>query len=187
MSDQPQHPSAADHPARMPDSADAVRARRRRLLGAAARGAPLLVSLPTQASAAALGSAYRGAINDAANPPVLVSSTGDGWIRVSGRRFVGSYTLASDPGVPPVQYNGQIFKVDGNWYDTSGQLAVPGTGSEQPVFLAVLFATSVTPGSAGATELGAWPRYIGAGQALHLSSWSSLSPSGVPGPNWVVG
>jgi hypothetical protein len=187
MSDQPQHPSAADQSAHIPEGADAMRERRRRLLGVAARGAPLLVSLPSQASAAALGSAYRGAINDATNPPVLVSSTGDGWIRVPGRRFVGSYTLASDPAVPPMQYNGQIYQVDGNWYDTGGQAAVPGTGAEQAVYLAVLFATSFAPGSAGATEMGPWPRYIGAGQALHLSSWSSLSPSGVPGPNWVVG
>jgi hypothetical protein len=164
-----------------------VRARRRRLLRAAASGTPLLVSLPSQASAAALGSAYRGAANDAANPPPLVSSTGDGWIRVPGRRFVGSYTLVNDLGVPPVQYNGQLYLVDGNWYDTGGQPALPGKGSEQDVLLAVLFATSMAPGNAGATELGAWPRYVGPGQALHLSSWSSLSPNGVPGPNWVVG
>lgn len=187
MSDPSPHFPASAPPAPAPDGDDAVRIRRRRLLGAAARGAPLLVSLPTQASAAALGSAYRGAINDANNPPALVSSSGDGWIRVPGRRFVGTYTLVNDLGVPPVSYNGQLFRVDGNWYDTGGQPAIPGKGVEQDVFLAVLFATSVAPGNAGASELGAWPRYVGPGQALHLSSWSSLSPHGVPGPNWVVG
>jgi hypothetical protein len=174
------------HLSKSPDP-DAVRERRRRLLRMAGGGAPLLVSLPGRASAAALGSAYRGAINDANNQPSLVSSVGDGWIRVPGLRFVGTYSLASDPGVPPLQDSGQLFRVDGQWYDTRGQLAVPIDGSEAPVFLAVLFATSFQPGSGGATELGAWPRYVGAGQALHLSSWSSLSPSGAPGPNWVVG
>lgn len=164
-----------------------VRERRRRLLRMAGGGVPLLVSLPGRASAAALGSAYRGAINDASSQPPLVSSAGDGWIRVPGLRFFGTYSLASDPGVPPLQYTGQLFRVDGQWYDTSGQLAVPIDGNETPVLLAVLFATSFQPGSAGATELGPWPRYVGAGQALHLSSWSSLSPTGTPGPNWVVG
>jgi len=185
MSEQASSPSA--EPASGPGSAAGDRlGRRRHLLRMAAAGTPLMVSLPTRA-AGPIGSAYRGAINDAIHPPLLAVSSADGWIRVAGTRFTGTYSLAADVGVPPIQYSGQLYRIDGVWYDTSGAIAVPISGTEEPVYLAVLFATTLTAGSGSATELGAWPRYVGAGQALHLSSWSSLSPTGSQGPGWVVG
>ncbi len=185
MSEQAPTPSAASDAESGATVSDRL-SRRRHLLRMAAAGSPLMVSLPTRA-AGPIGSAYRGAINDAIHPPLLAVSSADGWIRVAGTRFTGTYTLAADLGVPPVQYSGQLYRIEGVWYDTSGAIAVPVSGTEEPVYLAVLFATTLTPGSGSATELGAWPRYVGAGQALHLSSWSSLSPTGSQGPGWVVG
>ena len=66
MSDS-QHDSTphADNPAPSLGEAERI-ARRRKLVGLALSGAPLMMSLPTAVSAAAVSSAYRAAQNDAA-------------------------------------------------------------------------------------------------------------------------
>lgn len=151
-------------------------ARRRKLVRLIGTGVPLVLSLPTRASAQTVSSAYRGAQNDAQEQPALAVNAADGWIRVQGLQ----YNLIAD-GSPVYFVNGVYITSTGTTVQAN---EVSGTGVI--VYLAVLFDTNFNPQTAGAVEKGPWPQYAGAGQALHLSSWSSLSPTGTRGPNWVV-
>ena len=157
MSEQAPTPSAASDAESGAMVSDRL-SRRRHLLRMAAAGSPLMVSLPTRA-AGPIGSAYRGAINDAIHPPLLAVSSADGWIRVAGTRFTGTYTLAADLGVPPVQYSGQLYRIEGVWYDTSGHLQVHGSGPPEPHHPAVPFATTDTRRTATTTAPSPHPRH----------------------------
>lgn len=152
--------------------------RRRKLMRMVGTGVPLILSLPTRASAQTLNSAYRAAQQDAIRPPSLMANTKDGWIRVEAQR----HHLKAGGGYA-YKFNGDsYFYSDSGAHVQSNDVQGPVT----TVYLAVLFQTDFNRGSAGAHEMGAWPKYVGVGQALHLSSWSSLSPRGYKNNDWAV-
>ncbi len=177
MSEQEQNPSNV--PLRAAEAAPTPEGleRRRKLMRMVGTGVPLILSLPTRASAQTLSSAYRAAQQDAMRPPPHVANARDGWIRIAAQRHqikTGGYAYK--------------FQGDSDFYSETGSHVQPNDvqGPVTPVYLAVLFQTDFNPGSGGANEMGAWPKYTGVGQALHMSSWSSLSPRGYRNHDWVV-
>ena len=180
MSDS-QHDSTphADNPAPSPGEAERV-ARRRKLVGLALSGAPLMMSLPTAVSAAAVSSAYRAAQNDAAGTPVKEATATDSWLRVPAAKLTPK---SGTTGLVP------LYKIGLRYYVVAGGAEAfsitEADYDSSAVFLLVLFdANYVTPVIDGGV-----PHPIRtAGQGLHLSAWNSVNPSGpksYDGVAWV--
>ena len=172
MSDS-QHDSTphADNPAPSLGEAERV-ARRRKLVGLALSGAPLMMSLPTAVSAQTVSSAYRAAQNDANLPlglrPLKESSNKDGWLRVPATKYT-----PLDAATHPLLYLiGTIYyKDDGT---TVSPFDSTKYGSGATTYLLVLFPSPVTSTAPGTP----FPSGGGLTQGLHASAWSSVLPGG---------
>ena len=170
MSDS-QHDSTphTDNPAPSLGEAERV-TRRRKLVGLALSGAPLMMSLPTAVSAQTVSSAYRAAQNDA-NPavaPLKENTSLDGWLRVPATKYI-----PLSPSTDPLLYLiGSIYyKEDGT---TVSPFDSTKYGSGATTYLLVLFPSPVTSTVPGTP----FPSGGGLTQGLHASAWSSVLPGG---------